>query len=624
MVRSAPGKILEKPFTRRRSETIAKWVICAAAAVISVAAIAIFSKAIEWRQQAIIDARIEDASRTLHSARRYIDAEFDMIDQALTRSLFLIGQRDPRAIAFDELAQIKSQLESMTASKSFTFYAFDRSGRNLLIEDRAIDISDRDYFRAHLNVDDPAVALQFDLTRRLAISAPFLSRVRHIEVIAASKAIRSQSGEFLGVVSISIPTSELLQIFTLLRRGGHDAIFLMRNDRIGVAREPAHESFSGRHLPNALVFQNYPRLAEGTFEGPAATDGVRRLGAHLSLAPLPLVLGFAFSVKDLLSERSAPTALETTVFGALILAIIAFAGFAFFAHSRAVAYGAVASDGWRTAQEAQKALESALKREEGLRGVAESANRAKSAFLANMSHELRTPLNAIVGFAGLLKLKATDPTSLKYADYIEEGGQQLTDRISEILDISALEAGTVTMTLEPVEIGQALANQWPPLQALADARGVILEPPDDHAPVWVQADGAKLLQVFENLAGNGIKYNRPGGRLRISVSRPIAGYARVTFADTGCGIPAERQRELFQRFVRLNDDIGAIPGTGLGLAISRDLVELMHGHIGFHSEPGVGSEFWVDLPETDSPWEVEAPPEQAHASPQIPAQANAA
>ncbi len=582
------------------SESIAKWTIIAAAVFIAITAGLILAGTIESRQKAIVDARLKDASRTLHSARQYIDSEFNMIDELLSRSLNFIESRDPRLIDSSSLFNLKNEIDGLSRSKRLSFYIFDKDGQNVYLTGSGTNILDRDYFYAHkfLNQDKQKID-QYDITRRLIISKPFISRIQNIELIASSKAIYSLDGEFLGVISIAKPTEDLLEIFNLLRRSQHDAIFLMRNDRIGIAREPAHDKFSGRYLPNALVFQNYPRLTEGTFEGDAATDGVRRLGAHLSLAPLPLVLGFSFSVDDLLSEHAKPTYFEWVIYAGLVVSILAFAGFSYFAHSKAVRFGVLALEGMARAEEARIELQKALFRQEELTITAETANLAKSTFLANMSHELRTPLNAILGFAGLLKLKVHDETCQKYASYIEEGGMQLTDRISEILDVSALEAGSVSVSLERIDLSKLVASYSATLKLYADAHGVALVSSVFHTAIWVQADPTKLLRVMENLGSNGVKYNRYGGTLRISVEREVDGYIRITFADTGTGIPIERQKDLFKRFSRVGDNLNAIQGTGLGLAISRELVELMRGHIGFKSESGVGSEFWVELPEAD-------------------------
>jgi len=586
--------------SRRKSENIAKRTIVAAAVFIVITAGLILSGTIESRRKAIVDARLKDASRTLHSARQYIDTEFSLIEELLSRSLTSIENQDPRSIDSSSLVNLKNEIDGLSKSKRLSFFIFDKEGQNVYVTGSGTNVSDRDYFDAHKFLDrDKRKIDQYDLTRRIIISKPFISRIRNIEVIAASKAVYSLEGEFLGIVSITKPTEDLLEIFNLLRRGPHDAIFLMRNDRIGIAREPAHDKFSGKHLPNALVFQNYPRLAEGTFEGDAATDGIRRLGVHLSLAPLPLVLGFSFSVDDLLSEHAAPTYFEWVIYVGLIISIIAFAGFSYFAHSKAVRFGVLVSEGMARAEEAQIELQRALLRQKELTIAAEAANSAKSTFLANMSHELRTPLNAILGFAGLLKLKMHDETCQKYADYIEEGGMQLTDRISEILDVSALETGSVSVSLERVDLSELLTSYSATLKVYADTHGVALEIPEFRNAIWVQADPAKLLRVIENLGSNGIKYNRYGGSLRIAIGRQEDGYIRITFADTGTGIPIERQKDLFERFSRVHDNLSAIPGAGLGLAISRDLIELMSGRIGFTSAPGVGSEFWVELREAD-------------------------
>lgn len=229
--------------------------------------------------------------------------------------------------------------------------------------------------------------------------------------------------------------------------------------------------------------------------------------------------------------------------------------------------------------------------------AAEEASRAKSVFLSRMSHELRTPLHAILGFGQLLELDELSADQRENAGQIRRAGRHLLDLINGVLDISRVEAGDLTPSIEEVEmsqvLGEVLALVWP----LATQAGVTLEPPDeDSRGRVVLADLQRLKQVLLNLLSNAVKYNRPGGRVTVSCGAGGGDRVRIAVTDTGLGIAAESVGRLFTPFDRLGAELGPVEGTGLGLALSKRLVESMNGSIGVETEAGRGSTFWVDLP----------------------------
>lgn len=243
----------------------------------------------------------------------------------------------------------------------------------------------------------------------------------------------------------------------------------------------------------------------------------------------------------------------------------------------------------------QKAAQEAVR---SARAEAERASRAKSEFLSRMSHDLRTPLNAILGFAQLLEMEPLTPEHADNVRQILKGGRHLLGLINEVLDIARIEAGHLSLSAEPVSVADA-ANQVVELvRPLAEPRhiNVAVEENLDTA-VHVHADRQRLMQVLMNLVGNAVKYNRDGGRVRLSWA-VIGGRVRLSVADTGAGIPAEKLSLLFQPFERLGADQSLIEGTGLGLAVSKGLTEAMGGSIGVSSVIDQGSTFWIDLPQT--------------------------
>lgn len=232
-----------------------------------------------------------------------------------------------------------------------------------------------------------------------------------------------------------------------------------------------------------------------------------------------------------------------------------------------------------------------------------AANLAKSEFLSRMSHELRTPLNAILGFSQLLELDSLTPEQAENVSYIAKAGRHLLELIDEILDISRIESGRITISPEPVAVGDLLTELAALVGPLADGRKVSLDATDATCSSHVLADRQRLRQVLLNLLSNAVKYNREGGSVAVRCGPVGADRMRIAVIDTGYGIAPEHLDRLFRPFERLGAEQGAIEGTGMGLALSKGLVEAMGGSIGVDTTLDVGSTFWVELGLVEGPVE---------------------
>jgi PAS domain S-box-containing protein len=233
---------------------------------------------------------------------------------------------------------------------------------------------------------------------------------------------------------------------------------------------------------------------------------------------------------------------------------------------------------------------------------AEKANRAKSEFLSRMSHELRTPLNAILGFAQLLEMSPLDRDKREAVGQILKAGQHLLGLINEVLEISRIEAGRLSLSPEPVLVSSAIQETLDLLTPMAARRNIMLrDEVGKERRRYVVADQQRLKQVLLNLVSNAIKYNSDDGTVTIAAEEIDGTRLRVKVRDTGPGVKAEHQAKLFTPFERLGAEQTGVEGTGLGLALSKRLLEMMGGSIGVQNNPDRGATFWMELPLVQDP-----------------------
>jgi two-component system cell cycle sensor histidine kinase PleC len=232
---------------------------------------------------------------------------------------------------------------------------------------------------------------------------------------------------------------------------------------------------------------------------------------------------------------------------------------------------------------------------------ADIANRAKSSFLANMSHELRTPLNAIIGFSEMIKNQTFGPiNNPKYEEYLGDihfSARHLLDIINDVLDMSKIEAGKVSLMESDVAVGDVLQSVLRIMNDRAQAANVSIDLKIDPSLPLMRADQRLLRQILINLVSNAVKFSPPGERVEIRASRAADNGLTIAVADTGCGIPESKIRYVMEPFGQVNDPRSFKgQGTGLGLPLAKAMAELHNGSLRLDSREGLGTTATLSFP----------------------------
>ena len=443
---------------------------------------------------------------------------------------------------------------------------------------RRVYLGDREHFKVHVARD----------TGEIFISKPVIGRVSGRWSIQLTRRINNRDGSFGGFMLISLDPEYLSKFYESIDIGRNGVVTVVGLDGIVRARATGRgETAIGQSLKQAELWRALSEAPNGRFEVVSPIDETDRLFNYTSIAGYPLVVNVGLARGDVLAHYAQRRNALLAAALAISLLVIAAAGLLM-----------------RQAG-LQIQTEAALRRYQDelieSRNDADAANRAKSEFLANMSHELRTPLNAIIGFSEFMASGALGPAgSLKYLEYardINTSGRHLLDMISEVLDMSKIEAGQYELVPEDVDLSETAEFCVRLVAGRAEAGQITLANQVEPDLPKVRTDARALRQILLNLLSNAVKFTPAGGRVTVSAAANTPRDIVLIVSDTGVGMSAEDLRHVGEPFRQVGRSLTRQQeGTGLGLAITKRLVEMLGGKLQIESTPGRGTAVMVRLP----------------------------
>jgi signal transduction histidine kinase len=456
---------------------------------------------------------------------------------------------------------------------------------------KPIDLSDREHFRVHVE----------NAHAGLFIGKPVIGRVSKRATIQISRRLEKADGSFNGVMVASLAPEELTTLYQSIRFGRHGTLALIGLDDVIRAR------FSEAHPDGldglGLSVKGDPRPGrigpdeKGYYVRSSIVDHLTRLYSYQRVGAYPLVVSTGLDIEEALGEFRSHAG--TTIL-LEILATLMVGGFFIYLmrdiDRRALREMELARERNRL-REANAELERAIARRE----FAESASQAKSLFLANMSHELRTPLNAIIGFSQLIRDQLMGPIGTEqYAGYARDicgAGEHLLEMINSILDISKIEAGSMELRNEEVDLNEIVAASLATVRTQAERKRIRIATSFAEKLPHVTADHLSLRQILINVLANAVKFTPEGGRVSVDLQSEPDGAILASIGDTGIGMSADEVMIALEPFRQVENALTKRhEGTGLGLPLAKRLVELHGGSLEIDSRKDIGTTVRIRLP----------------------------
>lgn len=506
------------------------------------------------------DNYLDDARRDAQSlSRLFLEHAYRTIEAADQAALYLRYRYAERGNALDLATEIDNGLVARNVYNLFSIV--DAQGDVVLSSKpfTPVNLADREHVQVHMQGGQD----------QLFISKPVLGRVSKKWSLQITRRINRPDGSFGGVVVVSMDPQYFTRLYHQIDVGRHGVITLVGADGVARVRRTGDMDAMGEQVAGGKVYAAMLAQGSGTIEAVSKVDGRERLYAFQKLRDYPLFAAVGIDLEERLAPYYRERERTVMLAGLLSVAVLVFNAVLLWLAGSLV----------RSRREALQ------------------ASQAKSRFLSNMSHEFRTPLNGVLGYSDALREELGESPLAQYAAAIHDSGNRLLDLVNAILEVTELEDRRVAVHLEPANIrelvGQAIARHYQPAQA----KGLQLECRiSDDVPQILVCDERKIQRVLDNLISNAVRYTDQG-RVTVEVERSGAQQLTMRIKDTGIGIAASQQNDIFEKFTQADDSPRrSQEGAGLGLTIAQRLVTLMGGQLVLQSKQHQGSTFSFTLP----------------------------